>query len=621
MQVSVVVPVWNPGPNFQRCIDSLLAQTLPREQYEIVLVDDESTDGTAERLDLLAERYPGLVRVLHIPGSGWPGRPRNVGIDAARGEFVHLVDNDDTLPPYALERMVAAGQENDADVVLGRPASDFRGLVHNIYRRPVWTGSLREFPELTTTLTPHKMFRRALLDEHKIRFPEGRVPLEDQMFVMAAYLYARRITVLSDRVYYSYLRRVGSGRNAGDSPIDALVQSRAVEQVLDIVEDALAGTGGDDEFRDVLFRRFYRINLLPRLTDEAIMEGPERDRVVDEVRRVTTARFGPGVTEQVGAAHRALGHLLRTGDTSALVATAAQYRAVGLRSAVTDLQWRDGALHLELDGGVTLRGELLRCDAVDSGWALPATLVPGVPAEDRAFDAARDEADVELSVIDRISSASFAAETDLRLAVDDDGLLRVRGRARIDPLHALAGRPVGDGVWDLRCRMRFAGWNRTCTVRVPHAPAAPAPVLAPLIAPDGRAVQAFVPSAGGELTLDVGQWSRTLASAVAPHARLAVDGARRLVLHLDVVTTAAAPPVVELLLEPAVRGDAGLVVAAGPLEASGDGSSVRFTLPDDAPTGTWKPWLRLREDVSVPERLPWLLHVADDGVTVTAAAS
>src|SRR5947209_4599417 len=97
--VSVVIPVWNPGPNLTRCIDSLLAQTMPVTEFEIVLVDDGSTDGTAERLDVLAGAHPGHVRVLHIPPSGWPGKPRNVGIEAARGEFVHLVDNDDTLPP------------------------------------------------------------------------------------------------------------------------------------------------------------------------------------------------------------------------------------------------------------------------------------------------------------------------------------------------------------------------------------------------------------------------------------------------------------------------------------------------------------------------------------------
>ena len=104
MKVSVVVPVWNPGPNIQRCIDGLLGQTMPAGDYEIVFVDDGSTDGTGALLDDLAAQHPDEhVRVVHIPNSGWPGKPRNVGVSAARGEYVHFVDNDDTLAPEALE--------------------------------------------------------------------------------------------------------------------------------------------------------------------------------------------------------------------------------------------------------------------------------------------------------------------------------------------------------------------------------------------------------------------------------------------------------------------------------------------------------------------------------------
>ena len=132
--------------------------------------------------------------------------------------------------------MYEAGLAADADVVLGRPASDFRGLNHSIYRRTIPSCVLTDFPDLTETLTPHKMFRREFLLEHGIRFPEGPVPLEDQMFVMRAYLHAKAISVLSDRPYYFYLRRIGSGRNAGDRRIDPVLQCAATEQVIDIVE-------------------------------------------------------------------------------------------------------------------------------------------------------------------------------------------------------------------------------------------------------------------------------------------------------------------------------------------------------------------------------------------------
>ena len=80
LKVSVIVPVYNPGSHIDDCISSLLGQSLPPEEYEIIFVDDGSTDETPARLDALAEEHPH-VHVRHIENSGWPGRPRNLGID------------------------------------------------------------------------------------------------------------------------------------------------------------------------------------------------------------------------------------------------------------------------------------------------------------------------------------------------------------------------------------------------------------------------------------------------------------------------------------------------------------------------------------------------------------
>src|SRR3954465_4004723 len=96
MKISAIVPVFDPGPDISDCIRTLLDQSLPASSYEVIFVDDGSTDGTGERLDALAAEHDN-VRVAHIPNSGWPGRPRNVGLDMARGDFVYFVDNDDWI--------------------------------------------------------------------------------------------------------------------------------------------------------------------------------------------------------------------------------------------------------------------------------------------------------------------------------------------------------------------------------------------------------------------------------------------------------------------------------------------------------------------------------------------
>src|SRR5688572_6018574 len=105
-RVSVIVPVFNPGPRLEGCVRSLLAQTMPPGDLELIFVDDGSTDGSPARLDALAAEH-GHVRVEHISPSGWPGRPRNVGIGMACGEYVLFVDNDDWLGEEAAARMHA----------------------------------------------------------------------------------------------------------------------------------------------------------------------------------------------------------------------------------------------------------------------------------------------------------------------------------------------------------------------------------------------------------------------------------------------------------------------------------------------------------------------------------
>ncbi|MEA2468447.1 MAG: poly(ribitol-phosphate) beta-N-acetylglucosaminyltransferase, partial [Thermoleophilaceae bacterium] len=134
LKVSAIVPVYNPGEHIDRCIESLVGQSLPTDEYEVIFVDDGSTDGTGARLDALAAEHPH-VRVEHIPNSGWPGKPRNVGIEMARGEFVYFVDNDDYVGRQALERLYDRALETGADVVMGKVVGRGKYVPRAIFRK------------------------------------------------------------------------------------------------------------------------------------------------------------------------------------------------------------------------------------------------------------------------------------------------------------------------------------------------------------------------------------------------------------------------------------------------------------------------------------------------------
>ena len=203
--ISVIVPVFDPGPLIAPLIDSLLSQTMPAGRRELVFVDDGSSDGTPERLDALAAEHPD-VQVIHIPNSGWPGRPRNVGLDAARGEFVFFADHDDWLEPDALRSACTPPRWSIEPTSSSARWSGTTAGVHRISAVSTGTASHAGNAPLGL-LTPHKLFRRAMLEAHGIRFPEGEQRLEDHLFAVPAFFAAERISVLVSHPVYHWARR------------------------------------------------------------------------------------------------------------------------------------------------------------------------------------------------------------------------------------------------------------------------------------------------------------------------------------------------------------------------------------------------------------------------------
>ena len=111
-RVSVILPAYNAAAHLRRAVDSALAQTM--SDLEIIIVDDASTDATLEIAGRIAAQDP-RVRVLHNERNSGPSVSRNRAIAAARGEWIAILDADDSWFPERLERMLA--DAGDADVV------------------------------------------------------------------------------------------------------------------------------------------------------------------------------------------------------------------------------------------------------------------------------------------------------------------------------------------------------------------------------------------------------------------------------------------------------------------------------------------------------------------------
>ena len=186
--ISVVVPVYNVEPYVRECLESIRSQTY--DGWEAIVVDDCSTDGSM-RVVSEAVASDGRFRVVHLTTNSGLGNARNVGIAEAKGDYIMLLDSDDYLEPFALERV--------AQVVAEVPEPD---IVWFDYAREWWSGkrtrnmygtilgsvgpgptTIAQNTELLQILpiAPNKAYRRAYLESVSLPFPTGLY--EDVPFV------------------------------------------------------------------------------------------------------------------------------------------------------------------------------------------------------------------------------------------------------------------------------------------------------------------------------------------------------------------------------------------------------------------------------------------------------
>lgn len=216
MLVSVIVPVYNVQRYLRACVDSILSQTY--DYYEIILVDDGSTDESGKIADELAQS-DSRIRVIHQRNGGLSAA-RNTGLDHAHGDIIQFVDSDDMLETDCLSRCVDCMERMNADCVefRYRRIDDSGKVFKDGDRRGEFTqeevlpreqaihaavfGKISPFA--WSCVTRHKVWEKPAV----VRLPQGRF-MEDEATKYKVYANANRVA-LFPRVEYIYRWREGS---------------------------------------------------------------------------------------------------------------------------------------------------------------------------------------------------------------------------------------------------------------------------------------------------------------------------------------------------------------------------------------------------------------------------
>ena len=217
-KLSIIIPVYQVEPYLERCINSVLGQTFL--DYEVILVDDGSTDGSEKICDKYAARFEKIT-VIHKKNGGLSSA-RNRGIEAASGEYLMFLDSDDILHSRAAELEVQLLEENQADIVIC-PLARFKDIQEidcnafiNETKVSIVSGLEAErgfFNNPAANMyvsSCGKVFRSELFND--ICFPEGRL-FEDEFTTYKLYYLCKRIVVIDCPLYFYFINDSGITRN------------------------------------------------------------------------------------------------------------------------------------------------------------------------------------------------------------------------------------------------------------------------------------------------------------------------------------------------------------------------------------------------------------------------
>lgn len=210
MTFSVIVPAYNCAGTLESTVSSIQLSGL--YDYEIILVDDGSTDGTAALCDELSGKF-AEIRCVHQQNAG-VSAARNRGIAEAQGEYLWFVDADDTVDEGSITDAAKVAEEQKPDMLIFGMSFDFyhKGKV---YRRenlvPPYDGEIlleqlkshfKEFYECNS-LTPvwNKFCRKDIIVEHKIAFHKDIILMEDFLFVLELLAHCENIYCVPKAIY------------------------------------------------------------------------------------------------------------------------------------------------------------------------------------------------------------------------------------------------------------------------------------------------------------------------------------------------------------------------------------------------------------------------------------
>lgn len=255
-KLSFCVPVYNREEKIEKCLLSLINQTEPEENYEIIVVDDCSTDGTFEKVQSIFEEegFKNYKLYKLDENSGNASMPRNTAAEHAEGEYLFFVDSDDFVAKELVTNIYNFAKKNDSDIVFPKYAKGNKEGI-NVPGAFAQHGSLKRADivdnQLLYALSVLKAFKKSEWERLNLKFNKDILIGED-MLVTTKFLFNTKVhSVLADQPYYFIVHHTDERLTSSSQPKERTFQN--YKEIFDIIYE---GEYGSSEFKDRAAARF-----------------------------------------------------------------------------------------------------------------------------------------------------------------------------------------------------------------------------------------------------------------------------------------------------------------------------------------------------------------------------
>ena len=266
MKVSIIVPVYNVKDYLKKCLDSLVQQTL--EEIEIFLVDDGSTDGSADILREYSLNYPDKIIVI-TKENGGQATARNVALKRVQGEYVGFVDSDDWVDKNMYEEMYSLAKKEQSDIVICDMIDHYAD--YDVYHH----SSQFEDKFSVTPSACNKLFKRELIIGEE--FPSG-LWYEDFEFTTKQLMKTERISVIHKGFYHCHCRSVSTmNNNNSEKNLNMLA-------VLDHLREYVKEKGWEEKYRNTMEYLVLDHVLITSINRVARQKNSKRKEIIKQMR-------------------------------------------------------------------------------------------------------------------------------------------------------------------------------------------------------------------------------------------------------------------------------------------------------------------------------------------------